>query len=255
MSLQFNNIDEHSGIIQGIEDALDYNPGEISGSAFLMKKFTAKVNSALDQLIAVIIKVSGKSQVDDSNHDDFNIVNFDIVSGQRAYTFDTDEQGNKILSILKIFRAQEEGGKLEAIDLIDPVFDKDIRNEMITDGQETQGIPEAYDKIANGIMFDKVPNYNAENGGLAYILREGSYFTTADTDKKPGFTGVFDRWFVVVPVLEDATIRLPAKRVQALQVEKAQLMQDIKDWYGVKDPDEEVVIQPQRIDPRTGRTY
>lgn len=250
MSLEINNVAEHSGILQAIEDECGFNPGDISGNAFRKKSFIAKVNRSLDEALAVIFSKNGKCRFDDKNHDDYNIVYLDIVSGQRDYSLVNDENGNLILNIDKMFRKNRDG-KYEEITPVDVVTEH--VNPSFYDGQNTEGIPQEYDKTANGFIFDVTPDYDSEEGIMIYISREASYFTTSDTTKKPGFDGLFHRWCVVVPSLEYARINLPQNRINNLEREKLQLAKDMGNWYGLKLKDEKPMIKGRRLNPLTGR--
>ena len=244
MSLPFNDTTGKGGIIQGIETECGFNDGDISGNSLRLKKFTAGVNQSLDEAFAIIFKADGKCRFDDKNHDDYNIIYFDIVAGQRDYSFINDENGNLILSVDKVYRRESSTGPYEPIDPIDPVTEPGA-DQSLTNGLNVTGIPSAYDKTANGILFDVVPNYSADEGGMMYISREASYFTTSDTTKKPGFDGLYHRWCVVSPSLEYARIHLPQNRVNMLQLEKNALAQALKDCYGLKQRDEKDFVRPR----------
>jgi hypothetical protein len=177
MSLQFSDTSNYLGIIQRIEDHCGFNYGDITGNTTLFKKFTAKVNMAQNKAWSIIIPASGSFQWDDNNHDDYPIIRTSIVSGQRDHSFTNDEDGNRILDIFKV-----------AI-LLDSV---------------TTGVPEDYDKLGNGIRFGVIPNYDATNGLLMYVNREGYYFTTASTTQKPGFDGRFHEYLALAPSYEYA---------------------------------------------------
>jgi hypothetical protein len=251
MSIEFNNIAAHSGIIQGIEDECGYNPGDISGNTFKMKKWTAAVNRSLDSGFAIIFKAGGTWQFDDKNHTRYNILYTDMIANQADYSFTTDQQGNLILTIDKIFRRQSITSPYQEMTPADVA--KDGAVSSFTDGMGTTGVPSMYDKTANGFLCDVIPENNVVDGFMLYIAREGSYFTTADTTKKPGFDGLFHRWCIVEPSLAYARIHLPQNRINNLEKEKAKLEKDIIEWYGQKEHDVTPTLQPRRINPRTGR--
>lgn len=250
MSLPFNQISSHSGIIQGIEDECGFNPGDISGNTFRMKKFTASVNRSIDSALVVIFSRNGKFRFDDSNHEKYNIIYADIVSGQRDYSFTEDEQGNLLLTFDKVFRKPSATGRYEEITPVDVVSEN--VNPSFYDGEDNQGVPMEYDKTANGFMFDVVPNYSVDEGIMIYVTREGSYFTTADTTKMPGFSGLFHRWCIVSPSLEYARINLPQNRINNLEREKLQLAKDMGDWYATRSKDEKPKFKGRKLNPLTG---
>lgn len=157
---------------------------------------TADENLAIDEAMAIIFTTNGKWQYDDSNHTDYPIITTNLTASQRDYAFTTDEQGNLILDIYKVMVKNEEG-------IFHEIYPVDQQSDEYMDGfwsgQNETGIPSRYDKTANGIFLDCIPSYNSTNGLKVFINREGSYFTTADTTKKPGFSGLFHEFVALVP--------------------------------------------------------
>ena len=171
MSLVFNDTTNFRGIVQGYEEEIGADVGFISGNTQRLKQLTASVNKALDDFTALALQAGGTWGWDDSNQTDYPIIRTNIVSAQRDYTFTTDESGNLILDIYRV-RVSDSGGTYRDINPVD----------LQTSGQlaytdTAKGVPTAYDKTANGILFKEIPNYNYTNGLEVYINREGSYFT------------------------------------------------------------------------------
>lgn len=201
MSLQFSDTTNYKGIVQSFEKEIGANIGDISGNTIALKSLCADVNSALDDYVEMAIKASGTWQFDDSNQSDYPIIYTNLVSGQRDYSFTVDGSGNLILDIYRVF-IQDTTGKYIEIFPKDAQSEKDTTN--FTDGQNTGGVPGYYDKTANGIFLDLVPNYNATGGLKIYINREATYFSYTDTTKKPGVPGLHHRYFVIKPAYEYA---------------------------------------------------
>lgn len=222
MSLVFNDTVTYRGIVQEYEKECGFEYGDVSGSAILLASMTASVNLALDDFVELALRSEGTWQFDDSNHDaaqgNYPIISTDIISGQRDYPFLSDQYGNLILDIYGVYVANPSKifVKLSPVDVSTGKNDMDgyptttASGQLFygglssfTDGQNTPGTPVRYDKLANGVFLDPVPNYNmrlAQEGvaGLKlYVNREGSYFTISDTSKKPGVPGLFHRYFVV----------------------------------------------------------
>lgn len=200
MSLAFNDTTSLKGIIQIAEDEADLDSGFISGSTVRLKKATAHANIGLDTYTQLAIKSSGRWQFDDSNHTDFPTIETDLLSGQRDYTFISDENGNLILDIYRVF-VKDRGGTYIEITAKDQQKDDDTIDYW--DGEDRTGVPSSYDKTGNGILFNLVPNYNwrnaneGERGVKVMINRESSYFTAADTTKKPGCPGTHHKYFAL----------------------------------------------------------
>mgnify|MGYP001373293964 CR=1 FL=1 len=157
----------------------------------------ADINSALGDAFTIAFRSGGTWQFDDSNHSDYPIITTALVSSQRDYAFTTDENGNLILDIYKVMVRISATGQYQEIYPVD--VQSQSGNESYFDGQNVTGIPQTYDKTANGIFLDPIPNYNSADGLKIYINREGSFFTTADTTKKPGIDPLCHEYLVLKP--------------------------------------------------------
>jgi len=200
MSLAYNNTSSNNGIIQEIEKECGFEYGAISGNTALLQEITSQVNLALDDYLSIGLTASGTWQLDDSNHTKYPIIKTNLVSGQRDYSFTTDGDSNLILDIYQVAILPSATSSvyipLEPFD----EFENPESNAIITEATST-GTPYTYGKLANGIFLEPKPNYNATSGLKVFINREGSYFTTSDTTKKPGVPGIHHRYFVVKPAM------------------------------------------------------
>ena len=238
MSLYFNRTTELDGIIQGIERAVfNSQYGHISGNTTRMKEWTSRINQTHDEVLAMIFNQAGGSlwQFDDSNHTKFPIIKANIVSGQRDYTFTTDEQGNVILDIYRVTVADSSGVYRDVYnaDQQTPNNNNSDTTQFI-DGQSTSGTPTKADKTANGIFLNPIPNYNYTNGLQVFINREGSYFSTTDTTKRPGIAGLYHEYYVVNPSYNHA-VEHNLKNEESLLRRKLILEDGIKKHYGLRD--------------------
>lgn len=243
MSLQFSDTTNKSGILQVIERKTKLGDGGITGNAQRLKEFTSEVNLAVDKTLSIIFKANGLWQFDDSNHNDYPIITTNLVANQRDYTFTTDEQGNLILDIYKVMVKNEEG-------IYHEIYPVDQQSDEYTDGfwsgQNETGIPSRYDKTANGIFLDCIPSYNSTNGLKVFINREGSYFTTSDTTKKPGFSGLFHKYLAVVPAYEYACTNQLANK-NDLKQEMLEMEMDMKKHYRDRGRDETPMISSETV--------
>lgn len=239
MSLQYNDTSTYRGLVQMYEREIGANLGDVSGSTSRLKTFTADANLAMDDYIAMAIQASGTWKLDDSNHTDFPEILTDIVAGQREYLFLTDENGNAILDIYKVYAKE---GASSAFKLLES-YDSDSETEVstFTDGQNSTGFPQKYDKLANSIRFDVVPSVNVTNGLKVSINREGSYFLHTDTTKKPGYPGVHHKYFYLKPALDYAR-RNTLTSYPRIEGEMMKLEREIKEYFDRRAKDE-----PQRL--------
>lgn len=240
MSLVFNDTTNYRGLVQVYEDEIGANRGDVSGNTEKLKKVTADINLALDDFTEMAIRSSGTWQWDDTNQTDYPIITTSLVSGRRDYTFTTDESGNLILDIYKVMVA-DSGGRFTEIRPVDVQSQRDT--EGFWDGANTGGTPDKYDKTANGIFLDPIPNYNYTNGLKAYINREASYFTTADTTKKPGVPGIFHKYLALRPA-QDYARRNSLDNHDRIQGEVLRMEQEIQAYFAFRPRDEKPRLRP-----------
>lgn len=232
MSLAFSNTTNKNGIIQQIERNLNFSDGYISGNTLRLQQFTADINTALDKVFSIIFEVGGTWQFDDSNHTDYAIITTNIVSGQRDYSFTNDGSGNLVLEVMKVFCEDENG-------LFREMAPQDVPSGSSSnywDGLNTTGQPNSYDKLSNAVMLDPIPNYNKANGLKVYISREGSYFATSDTTKKPGFAGLYHEYLALRPSYHYA-FRKGLANAGTLKAEMLEMEEDIKNYYKAREKD------------------
>lgn len=244
MSLQFNDSTNYRGIIQILEKELGFKRGDISGDTNLLKEFTADINLAFDDFLTIAIPSSGTWQYDDSNHTDYPEITTNLVASQRDYPFSTDEGGNLILDIYKVM-AKDTSGVYQELTPVDKQTEANAGGFF--DGRNTTGTPIRYDKTANGIFLDPIPNYNSTNGLKVFINREASYFTSTDTTKKPGVPGLFHRWFAIKPAYDYARTH-NLDRFPILQLEVSKMEEAIKAHFSERPRDERRRLSPNHLD-------
>lgn len=216
MSRQFSDTTSLTGLVQKYEEEIGAQSSFVSGNTERLKKFTSATRSAWDKYIYLAFKSSGTWQYDDTNHTDYPIIKTNLVSGQRDYTFTTDEGGNLILDVFKVAILPSATATLyQEISPMDEL--ENVDNDIITDNTAT-GVPMRYGKLANGIFLETPTSYNATNGMKMFVNREPSYFTTSDTTKKPGCPGIHHDYFYLRPAMEYARIHGLANYNELLRV-------------------------------------
>lgn len=246
MSIPFSNTTTKGGLIQIIERNLGFADAGISGDSTLLAQTTSDINIALDEALSNIFEVGGTWQFDDSNHTDYPIITTNLVSGQRDYSFTVDGNSNLILEIFKVMVADQNGVFHE----IKPVDISSGRAPVNFDsGQNVTGIPNTYDKLANGIFLDAIPSYNYTAGLKIYINREASYFTTSDTTKKAGFAGlyhIFLAWYASYMY----AFRKSLPIANGFLGEMNKTKEAMKDHYKSREKDARKFIKPLRHSSR-----
>lgn len=237
MSIQFSDTTNKKGLVQFYEKEIGQEYGYISDNTDRLKSFTADVNVASDYFLDLALKNSSTWKVDDSNHTDFPEITTALVSGQRDYTFLTDEQGNQILDIYKVYARTSATGNYQELTPVDP----DTQSELtsIFDGQNQTGTPTRYDKTANGILLDLIPSYDSSDGLKVSISRENLYFTHNNTTKKPGFYGLYHPYFYLKPALDFAR-RNGLANYNQIQLEVLRLEGMISEGTSKRPKDERV---------------
>ena len=240
MSLAFNDTITLKGLVQMYEREIGATRGTVSGNANLLKEFTADANLAIDDYTAIAIQVSGKWKFDDSNHTDYPEIYTDLVAGQRDYQFITDENGNIILDIFKVY--VKDGSTYREIDPVDP----DSTDASLSTGS---GLASTYDKTANVIRLGLLPSSNVDDGLKVSINREGSYFASSDTTKKAGFPGVHHKYFYLKPALDYAR-RNTLTSYPRIEGEVMKAEREIKEYFNRRAKDERPALHINREDTR-----
>ncbi len=229
-----------------IDSLIDRNCKTSSVSYSVADK-TADENLAMSKVWSIAFKAGAKWQFDDSNHTDYPIITTNLVANQRDYTFTSDEQGNIILDIYKVMVANEAGVYSEIM-CVDQQSDVDM--ESFYNGQNTIGVPTRYDKTANGIFLDCIPSYNKTSGLKIFINREGSYFTTSDTTKMPGFSALFHEYVALEPTVRYFKRNQMFDLADRFNIDLVKMEEDIKIHYSSRDRDSKKRLQVFRENNR-----
>lgn len=216
MSLVFSDTSTKQGLVQEYEREIGLAYGDVSGNPDLLDEFVAQSNQAVDDATGIAIKAEGRWQYDDSNASDYPIITTNLVSGQRDYTFTTDQDGNAILDVYKVFVASQSGlfREIQPVDVetgdalpLDGATSGQLYTAGLTsftNGQNASGTPIRYDKLGTSLFLDPIPNYNYVGGLKCYVNREAAHFVSTDTTKKPGFPGQFHKYFYLKPAMNYA---------------------------------------------------
>jgi hypothetical protein len=248
MSRQFNDTSTLTGLVQGYELEIGANPGDVSGNTTKLKQFAAATKGAFDRYWQIALPASGKWQLDDSNQTDYPIITTNLVDGQRDYSFTTDESGNLVLDIYRVFVLTSATGT-QYVEIFPVDQQSDTNTEGFTDGQNSEGTPYRYDKTANGIFLDPISAYDADDGLKVYINREASYFASTDTTKKPGVPGIHHDYFFLRPAMEYAR-RNNLAVADRLEVAVLRFEEAIKEYFGHRAKDERNRITTKPINFR-----
>lgn len=162
-------------------------------------KIVASVNNWHDTVTGFAIGADRNFQWDDTNHTKLPEGTTSLVDGQSDYSFLTDEQGNSIVTLIGVSRLDATSNKYVPLKEVD-------RSEVDTTFFGTQdGIPTAYDKIADNIIrLDYLPESTVAAGLKFFFQRVGSRFTASDTTKEPGVSPLLHRGYVIAAAYDGA---------------------------------------------------
>jgi hypothetical protein len=232
--------------LQGIELQLGFPDAYITGDTTRLAQWTGRVNQALDKVFHFIFKADGKWQFDDSGHTTYPILTGNLVDGQRDYSFIQDSDGNLILDIQRVFVRTSSTSPYYEIYPIDSQSNNESQISNLVDGLNVEGQPYQYDKTATGLFLDPIPSANVTSGLKVYVSREGSYFATSDTTKKPGFAGLYHDYLILEPSYQYALAnRLDAQ--EALKREVLEMEIKIVEFYSKRDFHDRPIMTMKKI--------
>jgi hypothetical protein len=202
-------------------------------------KIVNSCNNYLDTLAGYLIGNDRRFQWDDTNHTKLPIGTTDLVANQSDYSFLTDEQNNKILTLTRI-DLLDSSGNYHELDLTD----QDEIVGALDEFEKTAGTPKFYDKIADNIvrLYPK-PSANVTAGLKFYFQRTPSYFVATDTTKEPGVPALLHRGFVIAGAY-DGALTLGLQNLQALGIEMQREEQRRDDYFKGRNQDEKRRMVP-----------
>lgn len=225
---------------------LGFPDGYITGDSTRLAQWTGSVNIGKDKAYSIIFQADGRWNFDDGNHTTYPILTGNLVDGQRDYSFTADSDGNLVLAIDRVFVKTSSTGPYYEIFPVDVQKDRESEISGFVDGLNTEGAPYTYDKTATGIFLDPIPSANITSGLKVYVSREGSYFTTADTTKKPGFAGLFHEYLVLEPCYRYARAN-GLKNQEALKRDVLEMEKAITEFYSKRDKHDVLIMRNEPI--------
>lgn len=208
--MMFSDATLGQGIVQQTRSMM-----RVDSNQWPTSKIVASANNYLDRITGYQIGADRRFQFDDTNHTKLPTGTTGLTANQKDYSFLTDAQGNRILTLTRIDMLQKVGGDYAQLQLIDQAQVPHALDEFYS----TAGIPQFYDKIADNIirLYPK-PATTIAAGLRFYFQRTPSYFVATDTTKQPGVSPLLHRGFVIAAAY-DGALTLGLTNIQALAVE------------------------------------
>ena len=147
-----------------------------------------RLNTAYEEVVALILGVDGLWQFDDTNYTDFPIGTTTLVNSQQDYTFAATHLEIEGVSVL------DKDGIWKKLR---PIDDKQLSVDPI-EFQKTDGLPTYYDKQGRSILLYPAPDNGVSvtlaSGLKVFFKRTADLFTQTQVDaasKEPGFASPF----------------------------------------------------------------
>jgi hypothetical protein len=236
MGLQFNESINNTGICQQVRSIL-----RVDATQYPNWKIANSCNNYLDFLVGYAIGADSKFQWDSTNHSKLPEGTTALILNHKDYSFLTDEQGNSIITLLKVSLVDSSGREtfLDVIDRDDPEYDPSSFGI-------TAGTPTTYDKIADNIIrLDNKPDATAvaTYSLKFYFQRTPYYYVSTDTTRTSGFSPILDRGFIIESAY-DGALTLGLKNIQALMIERQIEREKAENYFSIRNKDEVTRIIP-----------
>lgn len=239
MSIAFSEGTNNTGIVQQTRKFM-----RVDANQWPTANIVNSCNNWLDLVAGYAIGADTRFAWDDTNHTKLPIGTTDLVENQVDYSFLTDEQGNAIVTLLKLSLIDANGKEifLQEIDRNDYLYDT-------TSFGVNTGTPTSYDKIADNIIkldykptAEDVTKYDLK----FYFQRTPSYFAATDTTKAPGVSPLLHRGFVIASAY-DGALTLGLQNLQPLSVELEKEKTKVIDYFTIRNNDIDNVMTMKPI--------
>ncbi len=231
----FSDVTNNLGIVQQARSMM-----RVDSTQWPTYKIVNSCNNWLDKLTGYAIGADKRFQWDDTNHTKLPEGTTDLNINQTDYSFLTDEQGNRILTLTGVSILDSTTGRYIPLEEIDR-FDQNI--DQATFATQT-GTPTQYDKIADNIIrLNFKPTATITSGLKFFFQRTASYFVATDTTKEPGVAILLHRGFVIASAY-DGALTLGLQNLQGLSVELQKEDQKMMIYFSDRNKDTIRRIKP-----------
>jgi hypothetical protein len=204
----FSDTVTNLGIVQQVRQLM-----RVDSNQWATSKIVNSVNNWLDTVAGYAIAKDRRFQWDDTNHSKLPIGTTNLVASQSDYSFLTDEQGNRILTLTRI-DIKDSNGDWTKLAELDESEESQALDEVVV-----SGTPTGYYKIADNIIrLNRLPSASVTSGLKFYFQRTPSYFSASDTTKEPGVPALLHRGAVIAAAY-DGALTLGLANLQPLSVE------------------------------------
>lgn len=193
------------------------------------KQIANSANDYLDEIFVAGIMNDKRMLIDDTNHIKLPIGDETIIAGQSDYSFFTDEQNNKIITLTRI-DMQDAAGNWTRLTEIDENLEPKALGTVVVSGK-----PTGYYKLAdNVIRLNRLPT--TETKIRFYFQRTPDYFVSTDTAKEPGVSPLLHKGFVAYCAYDGAET-LGLSNISALAARVQIERKFMNDYFGSRNKD------------------
>jgi hypothetical protein len=235
MGIQFSDTSNNTGIVQQSRVI-----ARVDSTQWPTARIVNSANNWMDELIPYLIARDKRFRWDDTNHTKLPIGTSELTLNTSYFSFITDEQGNRILNLLRI-EAKDANGEWHELKLID---ENDI-DVALDEYKSTAGTPEEYMKVSDNVIRVFPQSATTVAAGIRYYFqRVGSYFTASDTTKEPGVAAVLHRGFVIASAY-DCALTLGLDNLEVLRAEKDRELQKAINYLSLRNTDADNRMRPR----------
>jgi len=240
----FSDTTNKNGLIQIFEFWTRMPDGTVSGT--LLKQVTARINSAFERIMPILLAYNDQIRWDDSNHTDAPIGRVNLVASQNDYKITEDDNSLDILNITHV-RILPSATATAYTELERITSDDSNIAEILSQSSGQTGVPTGFVELGNILYLNILPSYSATSGIEIFFGREQSYFVSTDTTKEPGIPKPFHEllalyaaldWNIVNRTDDGNLITMISQRI-------AKLEGDLKTFINLRNPTKTIMSTEQ----------
>src|SRR3990167_3032347 len=233
--MNFSDTVNNTGILQQVRKMM-----RVDANQWPTVNVVNSCNNYLDVVTGYAIGADKRFQFDDTNHTALPEGTTNLVADQSDYSFLTDEQGNTILTLIRVELLGTTGGTDWRV--IHPIDQSEYQYDSLNALQVTAGLSTTYDKIADNIirLYPK-PSTSVTSGIKFSFQRTPSYFDADATSKAPGVAPILHRGFVIAAAY-DGALTLGLANLNALSVEMLKEERKMVQYFTNRKNDERNIL-------------
>lgn len=215
-------------------------------TSYPVQRKVLNINTALEELVGMIINADGTWQFDDTNHTDAPRSKGDLVEGQEYYTFASDYLQIEAVDVLDL------NNLYKRLIPYDPQDHENISPDdyygVDASGNPLTGFPEVYDIKGDSIRLYPAPtavSCTLTSGIRVSFKRTVDLFTTSDTSQEPGIPSthhVMLAYMAAIPYC----MKYHQDRVGMYEKKVVEMKKTLLEHYANREKGRRAIITPKR---------